>query len=578
MANQTLFTMRRVLYSATLGLTALAAAAGVVGLKFDATMEVAQVSFEHFLGGEQAATAELDYLFDLAAKTPFEFQPLMESARQFLAFGMSVQDTNRTLAATADAVATLGLTQDHVQRVIYAFSQMRAAGRVTGEELRQLWNAGIPASRYLQEQLGLSGDQLNNIADQRIPAERGILAIVRGMEQEFKGGSERIANTVQGQVTTMTDYVRQLLGLMMIAPFEKIRSEMPKLLTTLRMMASTMRDQGFMAMVEVLDEATGASGKLVIATKVLNNYMAASYRAVSTLFEVFKPFLVILGATALALLLVVTAIQDFIHWGGTPMVWILRVLVGWWITEIIVTKLATLASKEHIFWTKVQLFWIRRLIVFLRIGRVAFLLYAAAELQATRVAILFGAATIAAGGWIILAAAAVILLGAALVYLYFKYEKLRTAIIAVTLIIMPMLGVLLLLHHNWDRVSNVISVVWSKLRGFVSWIAAHKDVFLNMIPGVGLARGLASTIGHIPGLAAGGDIISPGVFQLHKDEILSLPVGAAVRPVDRVMPEFAGLGAGGPFNITIHPAPVNIDGRKVTEVVFSHRLDRIARR
>src|SRR5688572_27503890 len=53
--NQTIFTMRRYLYAATLGLTAAAGAAAAFGFKFNVNMEKAQVSFKYLLGTQQQA-------------------------------------------------------------------------------------------------------------------------------------------------------------------------------------------------------------------------------------------------------------------------------------------------------------------------------------------------------------------------------------------------------------------------------------------------------------------------------------------------------------------------------------------
>src|SRR5262245_26346166 len=68
--NQTLFTMRRYLYAATLGLTAAAGASTIMGIKFNASMEQNQVAFTMFLGSTRAATKELQFLFNLAKFTP----------------------------------------------------------------------------------------------------------------------------------------------------------------------------------------------------------------------------------------------------------------------------------------------------------------------------------------------------------------------------------------------------------------------------------------------------------------------------------------------------------------------------
>ena len=95
--NQALFTLRRVAYGTTLALGALTTAGIAWGLSFNSQMEQAQVAFTYFTGSASLANKEIDYLFELAAKTPFEFPQLLDATKKFMAFGFSVEQSNTVM-------------------------------------------------------------------------------------------------------------------------------------------------------------------------------------------------------------------------------------------------------------------------------------------------------------------------------------------------------------------------------------------------------------------------------------------------------------------------------------------------
>lgn len=199
--------------SAGVALGTIGTIAAAVGLKFDATMEQNRVAMDFFTGSAEAGAKELDYLFKEAARGPFEFQDLVMGARRFLAFGFSVEKTNEILHATHDAIAGLGISgQEGIARVSLALGQIQTKGKVMGQELLQLSEVGIPAYRYLKEELGLTGDEMKRIGNLGIPASVAIDAITEGMRKDFAGQAIQQSKTFNGQLATMRDYASQALG------------------------------------------------------------------------------------------------------------------------------------------------------------------------------------------------------------------------------------------------------------------------------------------------------------------------------------------------------------------------------
>ena len=139
------------------GMGLAAAAMGAVGLaaiKMAANMEQNRIAFTTMLGSAQAAESFLSSLAAFAEKTPFEFTGLVDSSKRLLACGYTAQEVIPMLTGIGDAVAAMGGSAEVLDRVTLAFGQMKAKGFVSGEEMRQLAEAGIPAWQFLAYVIG----------------------------------------------------------------------------------------------------------------------------------------------------------------------------------------------------------------------------------------------------------------------------------------------------------------------------------------------------------------------------------------------------------------------------------------
>lgn len=265
--NQALFTLRRFSFYATIGLGALAGAAVKMGLAFNMSMEQNQIAMKLFLGSEKAATAELDYLYQLAAKTPFEFEQVVAAERRFLAFGFSVKEAREALSVIGDVAAGLGGDPaSNIERLVLVLGQVRATGRVLGQDMLQLQQLGINTNRIFQEELGITQDQLKNgIGELQISSEVAIPALIRGMDKQFHGMAVEQSKTLTGMITTLHDYTAQLMGALTMPVFDRLRTALVPGLVDLAKTLQVAADEGksFHDMIGIIDRRLGAKGGLV---------------------------------------------------------------------------------------------------------------------------------------------------------------------------------------------------------------------------------------------------------------------------------------------------------------------------
>jgi tape measure domain-containing protein len=174
--------------------------------------EQTAMAFETMLGSVDAAKEHLDELRSFAAKTPFEFRDLVNSSKQLQAFGFEAKNVVPMLRDVGDAVAAMGGSSHMIDTVTRALGQMQAKGRVSGEELLQLTEQGVPALRYLAEAAGMSTGEMQKLVSKGlIPASDGIQDILAGMREDFGGMMARQAETATGKLSNLQDAWDSLL-------------------------------------------------------------------------------------------------------------------------------------------------------------------------------------------------------------------------------------------------------------------------------------------------------------------------------------------------------------------------------
>lgn len=177
--------------------------AGQSWLAMAGRMEQANVAFTTLLGSEQAAASFLGELQQFAAVTPFEFTGVQANARQLLAYGFAAKDIIPMLRDIGDASAALGGSPEQLDRMVRALGQMQAKGRVSGEEVMQLAEAGIGAEKILRKAFNVPVGK--NLASANISAEAGIGALLAAMREDYGGSMEAQSKTLIGAQSNLQD-------------------------------------------------------------------------------------------------------------------------------------------------------------------------------------------------------------------------------------------------------------------------------------------------------------------------------------------------------------------------------------
>jgi tape measure domain-containing protein len=189
---------------------------------FNSTMQQNRIAFETMLGSADAAGKVLNDLAAFAAATPFELPDLTNASKKMLAFGFSSEQIMPMLKSVGDATAGLGMSgKEGLDRIILALGQTRAAGKLTGDNLRQLVEAGIPVWDILGKGFNKTTGEIQDMVSKGlIPADQGIDILVKGMEERFPNMMEKQSKSFAGLMATLKDNVNMTLGGIMKPAFE----------------------------------------------------------------------------------------------------------------------------------------------------------------------------------------------------------------------------------------------------------------------------------------------------------------------------------------------------------------------
>lgn len=201
-------------------LGAVGAAGAVVGLKVASGNEQAAISFETMLGSATKADRFLRNLQQFAAETPFEFPELQSAASSLISAGINADKVIPIMRTLGDVTSGMGTGSEGVKRATIALQQMSAAGRITGEDLNQLRDAGIPVFDLLAKATGKSKEEVVKLAQSGKLGKKELGQMMQALEsgkglERFSGLMEKQSQSLAGMWSTLKDTVGQgLAGIM----------------------------------------------------------------------------------------------------------------------------------------------------------------------------------------------------------------------------------------------------------------------------------------------------------------------------------------------------------------------------
>lgn len=144
-------------------------------IKMRGEVESLEISFETLLGNKDAAKELFSALREFEVKTPMTLEPLAKGAQTMLGFGIAVEKVMPILRQIGDI--SMGNTE-RFNSLVLAFSQASANGKLMGQDLLQMINAGFNPLNQISKDTGKS------IAELRDEMSKGAISAA-DMEKAF---------------------------------------------------------------------------------------------------------------------------------------------------------------------------------------------------------------------------------------------------------------------------------------------------------------------------------------------------------------------------------------------------------
>lgn len=190
----------------------------------NAEMEQYTTSLEVMLGSASKASAMIEKMRDFAAKTPLTLENVISGGSLLMSYGVDESNLIDTMTKLGDLASG---NAEKMDRITLAYGQMLAKGKVTGEELMQMTEAGVPLQTALAESIGVTGEEFSKMVSAgKVGIDdlnKAITELTTG-DGKFAGMMEKQSQTMQGMLSTLQDNLSEFMRKMGEGAFGEVKS------------------------------------------------------------------------------------------------------------------------------------------------------------------------------------------------------------------------------------------------------------------------------------------------------------------------------------------------------------------
>ena len=190
----------------------------------NAEMEQHTTSLEVMLGSASKASAMIEKMRDFAAKTPLTLENVISGGSLLMSYGVDEDNLIDTMTKLGDLASG---NAEKMDRITLAYGQMLAKGKVTGEELMQMTEAGVPLQTALAESIGVTGEEFSKMVSAGKVGIDDLNKAITGLTTgngKFAGMMEKQSQTMQGMLSTLQDNLSEFMRKMGEGAFGEVKS------------------------------------------------------------------------------------------------------------------------------------------------------------------------------------------------------------------------------------------------------------------------------------------------------------------------------------------------------------------
>lgn len=189
----------------TLGLTLPIVALGGASLKAAADFEKMQEQLSIMLGSAEKGKKMFDDITKFASQTPLETKDIMQATNTMLSFGIA---SDKVLTYQRQLGDIAGGNAERFRSLSLAFSQASSAGKLQGQDLMQMINAGFNPLEQIAKR---TGKTVGYWKEQMSKGKVTMDMVTQAMEDATSEGGryynmmQKMSKTAGGQLSTLQD-------------------------------------------------------------------------------------------------------------------------------------------------------------------------------------------------------------------------------------------------------------------------------------------------------------------------------------------------------------------------------------
>ena len=171
-----------------------------------------EIAFGTMLKSTDKAKELMGQMVELAAKTPFSLQDVSAGAKQLLAFQVPANEVVDTLTRMGNIAAGLSVP---LSRINLVYGQVKAKGKLMGDDLRQFTEAGIPMVAELAKKFNTSTSAISEMVSAGKIGFKDVQDVLFSLTNEggmFYNLMEKQSKSLSGQIANLGDAWDQMLN------------------------------------------------------------------------------------------------------------------------------------------------------------------------------------------------------------------------------------------------------------------------------------------------------------------------------------------------------------------------------
>lgn len=181
-------------------------------VKIRSEFEQTEISFNTMLQSQEKGNALMQEMVDLAKNTPLQFSEVSKGAKQLLAYQVEAEKLTETLSMLGDISSGLDVP---LSRLILVYGQVKAKGRLMGDDLRQFTEAGVPMIAMIAKNMGVAQSAVAEMVSEGKVGFKEVEKVLKDLTDQgglFYNMMENKSKTISGQIAKLQDEIEQMFN------------------------------------------------------------------------------------------------------------------------------------------------------------------------------------------------------------------------------------------------------------------------------------------------------------------------------------------------------------------------------